>query len=42
MTKQIIKSASREDLHQIQSMIKALRSGDKKEIAKYEDLSIYI
>jgi len=40
ITKNIIKQASKEDLHMIQPMIKALRNNRQSEIAKYEDISI--
>lgn len=40
ITKNIIKKVSKEDLHMIQPMIKALRNNNQLEIAKYEDISI--
>lgn len=42
ITKTIINKASKEDLHMIQPMIKALRSNNIKSISKYEDISINI
>lgn len=40
ITKNIISKASKEDLHMIQPMIKALRNNNRTEIMKYEDISI--
>ncbi|WP_330665037.1 ATP-binding protein [Tepidibacter sp.] len=40
ITKQIINKASKEDLHMIQPMIKALRNNNRNQIMKYEDISI--
>jgi hypothetical protein len=40
INKSIIEKASQEDLHMIQPMIKALRSNNRTEIGKYEDISI--
>ncbi|MBM7616166.1 ATP-binding protein [Alkaliphilus hydrothermalis] len=40
ITKGIISKASKEDLHMIQPMIKALRNNNRIEIEKYEDISI--
>nr|WP_132246428.1 ATP-binding protein [Marinisporobacter balticus] len=40
LTKAIIKKASKEDLHMIQPMIKALRSNNRQQINNYEDIAI--
>ncbi|MCT4594619.1 MAG: ATP-binding protein [Anaeromicrobium sp.] len=40
ITKKVIKEASKDDLHMIQPMIKALKNGNLKEIMKYEDIAI--
>jgi hypothetical protein len=40
LTKAIIKKASKEDLHMIQPMIKALRSNNREQINNYEDIAI--
>ncbi|MCT4605727.1 MAG: ATP-binding protein [Marinisporobacter sp.] len=40
ITQKIIKEASKEDLHMIQPMIKALKNGNMKDIMKYEDIAI--
>ncbi len=40
ITKQIIKKTSKEDLHMIQPMIKALRDNNITDISRYEDIAI--
>ncbi|QXM06633.1 ATP-binding protein [Crassaminicella indica] len=40
LTKAIIKKASKEDLHMIQPMIKALRSNNREQMNNYEDIAI--